>query len=46
MDLVFVVAILLVLDVLVALFGVDSRPGFAGGRTEYRERWFIHEHHD
>jgi hypothetical protein len=25
------------------LFGVDSRPGFSDGRTDYVERWFPHE---
>lgn len=25
------------------LWGVDSRPGFSDGRTDYVERWFPHE---
>jgi hypothetical protein len=29
-------------DVLVWRFGADSRPGFSDGRTDVRERWFIH----
>lgn len=42
MELLAVLAILVVLDVAAALWGVDSRPGFDGGRADYKERWFIH----
>jgi hypothetical protein len=24
-------------------FGADSRPNFSGGRTNYKEHWFIHD---
>jgi hypothetical protein len=32
--------------VLMGLFGTDSRPGFADGRTDVKERWFIHSRDD
>jgi hypothetical protein len=44
--LVVLALILLAFDVLVGFFGVDSRPGFADGRTDTRERWFIHSRSD
>jgi hypothetical protein len=28
------------------VFGADSRPGFSGGRTEVKERWFVHSRDD
>jgi hypothetical protein len=28
------------------LWGVDSRPGFSDGRTDYKERWSIHSRRD
>jgi hypothetical protein len=28
------------------LWGADSRPGFSDGRTDYKERWFIHSGRD
>lgn len=31
--------IILAFDVLVALFGADSRPGFSDGRTDVKEHW-------
>jgi len=41
-----VAGILLVIDIIVWLFGVDSRPGFSDGRTDVKERWFIHSRND
>ena len=35
-------AILFAFDVLVYFFGADSRPGFSDGRTDVKERWFVH----
>jgi hypothetical protein len=32
--------------VVMGLFGTDSRPGFAGARSDYRERWFPHSRRD
>ena len=37
-----VLAIVAAFDVLVWLFGADSRPGFADGRTDVKESWFPH----
>ena len=28
------------------LMGADSRPGFAGARSSYKERWFPHSRID
>jgi hypothetical protein len=32
--------------ILMGLLGADSRPGFSGGRTDVKERWFVHSRHD
>lgn len=42
MELLVVVAAFLLVDFAAALWGVDTRPGFDGGRADYKERWFIH----
>lgn len=42
LSLLVVLAIVAVFDVLVWLFGADSRPGFSDGRTDVKERWFPH----
>ena len=36
------VGILVVACLLIGLFGADSRPGFDGRPSSYKERWFIH----
>jgi hypothetical protein len=36
---------LILLDVAVALWGAESRPGF-DGRPDVKERWFIHDRND
>jgi len=28
------------------LFGADSRPGFANGRVDVKDRWFVHSKDD
>ena len=28
------------------LWGADSRPTFSDGRSDYKERWFIHSRRD
>jgi hypothetical protein len=39
--------ILFVACLLLGFFGADSRIGFGGnGRTDVKERWFIHSRHD
>src|SRR5205809_2047133 len=35
-----------VICVVMGLFGADSRPGFAGARSSYKERWFPHSKND
>jgi hypothetical protein len=40
--LVVVLGIVAVFDVVVWLFGADSRPGFSDGRTDVKENWFPH----
>jgi len=35
-----------VICVVMGLFGADSRPGFAGARSSYQERWFPHSKND
>jgi hypothetical protein len=39
-------AALIGLAVASQLWGVDSRPGFADGRTDRVERWFPHSRSD
>jgi hypothetical protein len=39
-------SILALCCVLMGLFGTDSRPGFANGRTDVKERWFVHSRDD
>ena len=39
-------AVLIAACVLMGVFGAESRPGFANGRTDVKERWFIHSKHD
>jgi nitrogen fixation-related uncharacterized protein len=38
-----VIAILIGFAIASYLWGVDSRPGFSDGRTDYVEHWFPHE---
>ncbi|TMF50696.1 MAG: hypothetical protein E6I21_07750 [Chloroflexi bacterium] len=38
--------ILSVICVVMGLFGAESRPGFAGARSSYKERWFPHSKND
>lgn len=38
--------ILFVACLLMGLFGADSRPGFDGRPSSYKERWFIHSRRD
>jgi hypothetical protein len=38
--------ILIVSCLLMGLFGTESRPGFREGRTDVKERWFIHSKDD
>jgi len=35
-------ATLIVVCILMGLFGADSRPGFSDGRSDVKEKWFIH----
>ena len=39
-------AVLFLLCIAGGLWGTDSRAGFADGRTDYKERWFIHSRRD
>jgi hypothetical protein len=39
-------ALLLLLCIAGGLWGTDSRPGFADGRTDRKDRWFFHSKHD
>ena len=32
--------------VLMGLLGADSRPGFSDGRTDVKERWYVHSRDD
>lgn len=41
-----VLLIVLAFDIIVGYFGVDSRPGFSDGRSDVKERWFIHSRRD
>lgn len=38
--------VLFVVCLLLGLFGADSRPGFRNGRTDVKERWFVHSRDD
>ena len=38
--------ILVIACILMGLFGAESRPGFAGGRTDVKERWFVHSRNE
>jgi hypothetical protein len=31
---------------LMGVFGADSRPGFDGRPSSYKERWFVHSRRD
>jgi hypothetical protein len=46
MGLLVVLAIFLLVDIAAALWGVDSRPGFDGGRDDRKERFFFHSKTD
>jgi hypothetical protein len=46
MALLVVLGIFLLLAVATGIWGVDSRPGFDGGRDHPRERWFFHSKTD
>ena len=39
-------ALLILVCVLMGLFGADSRPGFSDGRTDRKDRWFVHSKTD
>ena len=39
-------ALLILVCVLMGLFGADSRPGFSDGRTDVKDRWFVHSKTD
>ena len=39
-------SILVLCCVLLGVFGADSRPGFAEGRTSVKDRWFVHSRDD
>lgn len=39
-------AVLFVACIVMGLMGADSRPGFSNGRTDVKERWFIHNRYD
>lgn len=41
-----VLLVALALDIMVELIGVDSRPGFSDGRTDVKDRWFVHSRDD
>lgn len=38
--------ILVAACLLMGLIGADSRPGFDGRPSSYKERWFVHSRHD
>lgn len=38
--------ILVAVCVLMGLFGAESRPGFDGRPSSFKERWFIHSRRD
>jgi hypothetical protein len=38
--------ILIVACFVMGLLGADSRPGFIGGRSDAKERWFVHSRDD
>jgi hypothetical protein len=46
MALLLVFAIFVALAIAAGLWGVDSRPGFDGGRDDPKERWFFHSKTD
>jgi len=39
-------ALLILSCIVMGLYGTESRPGFAGGRTDRKERWFPHSRLD
>jgi hypothetical protein len=39
-------SIFIVCCILMGLFGTDSRPGFSDGRTDVKERFFVHSRDD
>jgi hypothetical protein len=46
MELLAVLAALFLFAIAGGLWGVDSRPGFDGGRDDPKERWFFHSKTD
>jgi hypothetical protein len=46
MGLLAVLAAFLLLAIAAVRWGVDSRPGFADGRFDHKERWFSHSKTD
>ncbi|HEY3086311.1 MAG TPA: hypothetical protein VGK28_12735 [Candidatus Dormibacteraeota bacterium] len=38
--------LLMVSCVVLGLLSADSRPGFSGARSTYKERWFPHSRND
>jgi len=45
-DLPIGLALLALACVVLGLFAVESRPGFDGGRSDVKERWFVHSRKD
>jgi hypothetical protein len=39
-------AILILSCLVMGWLGTDSRPGFSGVRSNYKETWFPHSRHD
>jgi hypothetical protein len=39
-------ALLALSCVFMGLVGAESRPGFDGGRSDVKERWFVHSKKD
>jgi len=39
-------AVLFAACIVMGLFSADSRPGFSDGRTDVKDRWFVHSRDD
>ena len=39
-------AVLFAACIVMGLMGADSRPGFSNGRTDVKDRWFVHSRDD
>jgi hypothetical protein len=46
MELLAVLVAFLLFALAAGRWGVDSRPGFDGGRNDHKERWFFHSKTD